>query len=82
MKRFVFGQFAFSAVIIGVIAALMFMSHGVVGAVLYLAFAALCMTPAVCQYNLLKRKLRQKNKSSRPFGETVVHKFTEKGDTK
>ena len=47
MKRFIFTQFAFGAVIIGVIAAMMHTLWGIVGLALYLAFAGVCLIPAV-----------------------------------
>ena len=57
MKRFIFTQFAFGAVIIAIIAAMMFMLHGIVGAIFYLAFAAVCLTPASLKAReILKRE--------------------------
>ena len=47
MKHFIFTQFAFGAAIIGAIAVMMFMLHGLVGAILYFAFVAVCLTLAV-----------------------------------
>ena len=62
MKRFIFIQFAFGAVIIGAIAVMMFMLHGLVSGLLYLAFAGVCLIPAV----LKARKVltREKDKSN------------------
>lgn len=57
MKRFIFTQFAFGAVIVGTIAVMMFALHGVKGAALYLAFAAVCLTPAALKARaILKRE--------------------------
>lgn len=58
MKRFIFTQFAFGAVIIGTVAVMMFMLHGFAGLALYLAFAAVCMTPAVLKARAI---LKDKN---------------------
>ena len=58
MKRFIFTQFAFGAVILGAIAVMMYVVHGIVGAALYLAFAAVCMTPAVL---MAKKILKDKD---------------------
>lgn len=56
MKRYIFTQFAFAAAIIGTIAVMMFMLHGIVGGVLYLAFAAVCFTPASLKARAILKK--------------------------
>lgn len=57
MKRYIITSFAFAALIIGTIAVMMYMVHGVKGAALYLAFAAVCLTPAVLKARaILKRE--------------------------
>lgn len=56
MKRFIFIQFAFAAVIIGTIAVMMFVLHGAKGAALYLVFAAVCLTPAVLKARAILRR--------------------------
>lgn len=40
-------NFAFAAVVIGAIAVTMYIMHGSAGMALYLAFAAVCLTPAI-----------------------------------
>lgn len=63
MKRFIFIQFAFAAVVIGTIAVMMFMLHGAKGAALYLAFAGVCLIPAVLKARaILKREKVGNNK--------------------
>lgn len=62
MKRLIFIQFAFAAVIIGTIAVMIYMLHGVKGTALYLAFAAVCLTPAVLKARaVLKREKDSSN---------------------
>ncbi|MDE6535884.1 MAG: hypothetical protein K2K82_07760 [Muribaculaceae bacterium] len=57
MKRYIFTQFAFGAVIIGTIAVMMYVVHGIVGAALYLAFAGVCLIPAALKAReILKRE--------------------------
>lgn len=57
MKRFIIIQFAFAALIIGTIAAMMYMLHGWKGMAAYLLFAALCLTPAAIKAReILKRE--------------------------
>lgn len=47
MKRFIFTQFAFGVAILSMVAAIFYILHGWLGAVLYMAFAAVCLTPAI-----------------------------------
>lgn len=61
MKRFIFKQFAFGAVIIGAIAVMMFAMHGFVGLALYLAFAALCLTPAALKARAILKEEKDSN---------------------
>lgn len=56
MKRFIFIQFAFAAVVIGIIAVMMYVLHGAKGAALYLAFAAVCLTPAVLKARVILKR--------------------------
>lgn len=59
MKRFIFIQFTFGAVIIGAIAVMMFVLHGFVGMALYLAFAAVCLTPAMLKARAIVREEKE-----------------------
>ena len=61
MKHFIFTQFAFGAAFIATIAVTMFMLHGLVGGLLYLAFAAVCLTPA----SLKAREILKREKGGR-----------------
>lgn len=61
MKRFIFTQFAFGAVIIGAIAWMMYVIHGVAGAALYLVFAGVYLIPAILKAKeILKSRINSK----------------------
>ncbi|MBD5224815.1 MAG: hypothetical protein HDS68_02465 [Bacteroidales bacterium] len=59
MKRYITTSCAFGAVIIATIAVMMFLLHGLAGAILYLLFAAICLTPAALKAReIFKREKR------------------------
>lgn len=72
MKRFIFIQFAFAALIIGTIAVMMFVLHGAKGMALYLAFAAVCL---MLPWWIVRRKSKAEKTETKPSSQIVEWEY-------